>query len=174
MHHRRVGVEIVNCAHGVLSRSLILNGCDFVVFVVITWMRHNNGDGQVRETDESARRDPDSSCAARGLRRQINLGDRVVRVLDEADIRPVPAMDNRLLDHLLRRALGDQMSLVKQQNAVGPQGGEVKVMQHHADMQLPAGGEPFEQTQQVLLIVKVQRRGGLIEKQPALRRAVAP
>lgn len=32
-------------------------------------------------------------------------GDRVVRVLDEADIRPVPAMDNRLLDHLLRRAL---------------------------------------------------------------------
>ena len=95
-------------------------------------------------------------------------------MLDEADIRPVPAMDNRLLDHLLRRALGDQMSLVKQQNAVGPQGGEVKVMQHHADVQLPAGGEPFEQTQQVLLIVKVQRRGGLIEKQPALRRAVAP
>lgn len=95
-------------------------------------------------------------------------------MLDEADIRPVPAMDNRLLDHLLRRALGDQMSLVEQQDAVGPQGGEVKVMQHHADVQLPAGGEPFEQTQQVLLIVKVQRRGGLIEKQPALRRAVAP
>ena len=95
-------------------------------------------------------------------------------MLDEADIRPVPAMDNRLLDHLLRRALGDPISLVEQQNAVGPQGGEVKVMQHHADMQLPAGGEPFEQTQQVLLIVKVQRRGGLIEKQPALRRAVAP
>lgn len=94
-------------------------------------------------------------------------------MLDEADIRPVPAMDNRLLDHLLRRALGDQMSLVEQQDAVGPQGGEVKVMQHHADVQLPAGGEPFEQTQQVLLIVKVQRRGGLIEKQPALRRAIA-
>ncbi len=55
---------------------------------------------------------------ARGLWRQINLGDRVVRVLDEADIRPVPAMDNRLLDHLLRRALGDQMSLVEQQDAV--------------------------------------------------------
>ena len=48
-------------------------------------------------------------------------------MLDEADIRPVPAMDNRLLDHLLRRALGDQMSLVEQQDAVGPQGGEVKV-----------------------------------------------
>ncbi len=76
----------------------------------------------MRETDESARRDPDSSCAARGLRRQINLGDRVVRVLDEADIRPVPAMDNRLLDHLLRRALGDQMSLVEQQDAVRPTG----------------------------------------------------
>ncbi len=67
LHHRRVGVEIVNCAHGVLSRSLILNGCDFVVFVVITWMRHNNGDGQVRETDESAPRDPDSSCRGGGV-----------------------------------------------------------------------------------------------------------
>ena len=67
LHHRRVGVEIVNCAHGVLSRSLILNGCDFVVFVVITWMRHNNGDGQVRETDGSARRDPDSSCRGGGV-----------------------------------------------------------------------------------------------------------
>ena len=128
----------------------------------------------MRCNTESARRDPDSSCAARGLRRQINLGGCVVRVLDEADIRPVPAMDNRLLDHLLRRALGDQMALVKHQNAVGPQGGEVKVMQHHADMQLPAGGEPFEQAQQMLLIVKIQRRGGLIEKKPALRRAVAP
>ena len=103
------------------------------------------------------------------------IGDRVVRVLDEADIRPVPAMDNRLLDHLLRRAPGDQMSpwWSSRMRSV-PQGGEVKVMQHHADVQLPAGGEPFEQTQQVLLIVKVQRRGGLIEKQPALRRAVAP
>ncbi len=31
-------------------------------------------------------------------------------------------------------------------------------MQHHADVQLPAGGEPFEaNAQQVLLIVKVQR-----------------
>jgi hypothetical protein len=47
-------------------------------------------------------------------------------------------------------------------------------MQHHAHVQLPAGGEPFEQAQQMLLIVKVQRRGGFIKKQPALRRAVAP
>ena len=47
-------------------------------------------------------------------------------------------------------------------------------MQHHAHVQLPAGGEPFEQAQQMLLIVKVQRRGGFIKKQPALRRAVVP
>lgn len=48
--------------------------------------------------------------APRGVTAPDRLGGRVVRMLAEADIRPVPAMDNRLLDHLLRRALGDQMA----------------------------------------------------------------
>ncbi len=91
-----------------------------------------------------------------------------------ADLRAVPAADNRLLDHLLRRALGYQLPLMQQQNPVGPQRREVQVVQHYADVQPAAAGQAFEQAQQVLLVIEIQRRSGLIEKQPALGGAIAP
>ena len=91
-----------------------------------------------------------------------------------ADLRAVPAADDRLLNHLLRRALRHQFPLMQQQNPVCPQRREVQVVQYDADVQPAAAGQAFEQTQQMLLIIEIQRRGRLIEKQPALGRAIAP
>lgn len=55
-------------------------------------------------------------------------------MLAEAHVRAVPAANDFLLDNLMRRALRHHLSLVQQQNLVGPQGGEVEIVQHHADM----------------------------------------
>ena len=63
---------------------------------------------------------------------------------------------------------------MQQQNSVGPQGGEVEIVQHNAHVQLAAAGQLLQQSQQVLLIEQVQRRGRFVEKQPALRTIVAP
>ena len=47
-------------------------------------------------------------------------------------------------------------------------------MQYHADVQAAAAGQAFEQAQQVLLVIEIQRRSGFIKEQPALGGAVAP
>jgi hypothetical protein len=78
-----------------------------------------------------------------GLWRKVNLGNGDVWMLTHSHFRSVPAADNRLANDLLRRSLGHQLSLMEKQNAVCPQRGEIEVVQHDADVQLAAAGQPF-------------------------------
>ncbi len=47
-------------------------------------------------------------------------------------------------------------------------------MQYHADVKMTPAGQGFQQAQQMLLVIEIQRGGGFIKKQPTARSAVAP
>ncbi len=63
---------------------------------------------------------------------------------------------------------------MQQQDAVRPQRRQIKVVQHRAHVQMTPTGQGFQQAQQMLLVIEIQRRRRFIKEQPAARRAVAP
>ena len=61
----------------------------------------------------------------------------------DVDLGAIPARQRVGLQNPLRRALRHYPALVQQQDAVGPQRGEVKIVQHDADVQLLLAGQLF-------------------------------
>ena len=96
------------------------------------------------------------------------------RVPANVNLRAVPLCQRIGLQNGFRFPLGDDFSAVQQQDAIRPQRRQIKVMQHHAHVQMSPTGQGFQQAQQMLLVIEIQRGRRFIKKQPAARRTVAP
>ena len=86
----------------------------------------------------------------------------------------VPARQRIGLQNGFRLSLGHDPAAVQEQDAIRPQRCQVEVVQHRAHVQMSPAGQGFQQAQQMLLVIEIQRGRRFIKKQPAARRPVAP
>lgn len=95
---------------------------------------------------------------------QVDLRQRHFGMMHHAEIGLIPAGEDLRLQHLLRRAARHQTPLMQQQDPIGVQRGQIKIVQHAADAQRLLARQRAQQAQGVLLVVQIQRRGRLVEK----------
>lgn len=108
------------------------------------------------------------------LGREKHLRRVVSRMAADEDLRAVPAGQRIGLQNGFRFSLGDDAAAMQQQDAVRPQRRQIQVVQHRANVQMSPAGQGFQQAQQMLLVIEIQRGRGFIKEQPAARGALAP
>lgn len=96
------------------------------------------------------------------------------RMAADQHLRAIPARQRPGLQNVLRCPPGDQPPVMQQQDTIRPQCRQIKIVQNHADVEMPPTGQGFHQAQQMLLVEEIQCGGRFIKKQPAAWGAVAP
>lgn len=114
------------------------------------------------------RQNPDRSGGEKHLRHGVS------GMPADVNLCAVPARQRIGLQHGFRLSLGHDPAAVQEHDAIRPQRCQVEVVQHRAHVQMSPAGQGFQQAQQMLLVIEIQRGRRFIKKQPAARRTVAP